>query len=174
MDPFKNVIFLVNSMTKKSDCTCVYVCEDGTTIHVAKGKLSEWDFRVGFLKRGMKGIPRFAKHSHMIIDLYIKYFHNEELTRKLKQYFLELLDKVEPVSHYPPKPKFFNKENVQSFEELDNVGMFSVEALMVYTELLMIQEKTNYPPMTFNRRLFNDFLVKPIYSVINTATHVGK
>ncbi len=161
-------------MTKKSDCVLVYTCEDGTEIYTEKGKLSQWDYRVGFLKKEQKGIPRFAKHSHMIIDLYIKYFHNKEMTQRIKEYFVTLLDKVQPISHYPPKVNFFKIKDALPFKELDNVGMFSVEALMVYTELLMTQEKTNYPPMTFNRALFNDFLVKPIYSVINTATHVGK
>lgn len=163
-------------MTKKADCILVYTCEDGTEIYTAKGIISEWDYRVGFLKKGQKGTPRFAKHSHMIIDLYIKYFHNKELTQKLKEYFVALLDKVKPIDHFPPKSQalYFKREYAKAYKELDNVGMFSVEALMVYTELLMIQEKTNYAPMTFNRRLFNDFLVKDIYSVINTATHVGK
>lgn len=160
-------------MTKKSDCTLVYTCDDGTQIFTAKGKLSEWDYRVGFLKSGQKGIPRFAKHSHIIIDLYIKYFHDKVLTNELKHYFIALLEKVQPIKHYPPSVQFFKKEYAEKFKELDNVGMFSVEALMVYTELLMVQEKTNYPPMTFNRNLFHGFLVKDIYSVINTATHVG-
>jgi len=96
-------------MVKKADCTKIYTCENGTEIYVHKGKLSEWDFRVGFLKKGMKGTPRFAKHSHVIIDLYIKYFHNKELTKKLKQYFVELLDKVEPVNLSPSLAEVFKK-----------------------------------------------------------------
>ena len=161
-------------MTKKADCVLVHTCENETKIYVAKGILSKWDFRVGFLKKDQKGTPRFAKHSHMIIDLYIKYFHNKELTKELKTYFVKLLDEVKPIYSFPPKTEFFKKGYENKFKELDNVGMFSVEALMVYTELLMIQEKTNYPPMIFNRKLFNDFLVRDIYSVINTATHVGR
>ena len=161
-------------MVKKKDCVQVYECENGTGVYVVKGKLSEWDFKVGFLKKNMKGIPRFAKHSHVIIDLYIKYFHDKELTEELKKYFLDLLDKVKPIEHYPPKILFFKKEFAKKYKELDDVGIFSVETLMVYVELLMTQEKTNYPPMIFNRKLFNDFLRKNIYSVINTATHVGK
>ena len=161
-------------MTKKADCSLVYACQDGTQIYVAKGVLSQWDFRVGFLKKDQRGTPRFAKHSHVIIDLYIKYFHNKQLTERLKQYFLWLLNKVQPITSFPPKVLFFRREFTKEYRELDNVGIFSVEALMVYTELLMTQEKTNYPPMIFNRKLFNDFLVRDIYSVINTATHVGR
>jgi len=161
-------------MTKKADCSLIYTCKDGMTIHTAKGVLSKWDYRVGFLKEGMKRTPRFAKHSHIIIDLYTKYFHNKKLTMELKGYFIKLLDNVQSIDYYPPKIIFFRKEYANKFKELDQIGIFSVEALMVYVELLMIQEKTNYPPMTFNRKLFNDFLIKDIYSVINTATHVGK
>lgn len=161
-------------MTKKSDCVLVYTCEDGTQIYVTKGIISEWDYKVGFLKNNQKRTPRFAKHAHIIIDLYMKYSYNPELTMKLKEYFVNLLDQVQPITSFPPHVQQFRPEYAQPYQELNSVGMFSVEALMVYTELLMIQEKTNYPPMTFNRKLFNDFLIKEQYSVINTATHVGK
>lgn len=161
-------------MTLKKDCDLIYTCKNGTKIFVAKGSLSEWDFRVGFLKPDMKGTPRFAKHVHVTVELYIKHAHNPELAEKLRGYFLELLDKVQPVSSYPPTLKFFEHGKLKGFEDLDKVGEFSVEFLMAYVELLMIQEKTNYEPMTFNRKLFNDMFVKNRYSVISTATHTGK
>ena len=161
-------------MVKKADCIPIYECKDGTVIYTTKGKLSKWDYRVGFLGNGLKGTPRFAKHSHVIVDLYIKYFHDKALTLELKKYFLNLLDKVQAIDYYPPKVSFFKPDYCEIFSKLKNIGIFSPEALMVYVELLMTQEKTNYPPMTFNRKLFNDFLVKSIYSVFNTATHVGK
>ena len=37
------------------------------------------------------------------------------------------------------------KSMVKEFEDLNKVGEFSVEFLMVVTELILIQEKTNYP-----------------------------
>ena len=38
-------------MTKKADCVLVHTCEDEIQIYVARGILSKWDFRVGFLKK---------------------------------------------------------------------------------------------------------------------------
>ncbi|AJF62460.1 MAG: hypothetical protein QT11_C0001G0311 [archaeon GW2011_AR20] len=161
-------------MTKKAECDLIYTCEDRTQIYVAKGNLSKWDFRVGFLKEGMKGTPRFAKHLHIATEFYIKHAHNPELAKKFKEYFVGLLDKVEPIDYYPPKIKFFDQNKLEEFEDLNEVGEFSVEFLMVYIELLMTQEKTNYAPMFFNRKLFNDLFVKNRYSVMNTASQRGK
>ena len=73
-------------MTKKAECDLIYTCEDRTQIYVAKGNLSKWDFRVGFLKEGMKGTPRFAKHLHIATEFYIKHAHNPELAKKFKEY----------------------------------------------------------------------------------------
>src|SRR3989338_9232981 len=95
-------------MTKKAECDLIYTCEDRTQIYVAKGNLSKWDFRVGFLKEGMKGTPRFAKHLHIATEFYIKHAHNPELAKKFKEYFVGLLDKVEPIDYYPPKIRVFD------------------------------------------------------------------
>lgn len=52
---------------------------------------------------------------------------------------------IQPIDYFPPRLQFFRPEHVAPFQELDKVGEFSVEFLLVVTELLAIQEKTNYP-----------------------------
>lgn len=156
-------------MVKESDLILVHTTKSGEKIMVKKGQLSKWDFRVYYIKDGLK-IPRSPKHSHLTIDLYIKYFKNRELTMKMIQIFRFLLDKIEPINYFPPKFQIFKPSDANEFRELDSIGMFSTEFLFAYEELMIIQEKTNYAPMTFHRSLLNNFAVKDIYSVINTAT----
>ena len=155
-------------MVKESDLTLIHVTKAGEKIMVGKGKLSKWDFRV-FYKVGSKRV-RSPKHSHLTIDLYIKYAKNPQLTMKMVERFRELLDMIKQIDFFPPKFQFFEPSDADEFKQLDSVGMFSSEFLLAYEELMIIQEKTNYKAMTFHRNLLNGFGVQDIYSVINTAT----
>jgi len=156
-------------MVKESDLTPIFTTASGERIMVKKGKLSKWDFRVYYIKKGLK-IPRSPKHSHLTIDLYIKYGKNPKLTMKMVEKFRKLLDLIKPIDFFPPKFQFFKPSDAREFKELDSVGIFSSEFLFAYEELMIIQEKTNYAPMTFHRNLLNNFGIKDEYSVINTAT----
>jgi len=49
------------------------------------------------------------------------------------------------------------------------VGEFPIEFLLVVTELLAIQEKTNYPKGSLTENLYRDFGVKDRFSVIQKA-----
>jgi len=140
-------------MVKESDLILVHTTKSGEKIMVKKGRLSKWDFRV-FYKVGKKRV-RSPKHSHLTIDLYIKYFQNPELTMKMIKRFRELLDKIEKIDYFPPKFQFFKPSDADEFRELDNVGIFSSEFVFAYEELMIIQEKTNYEAMTFHRNLLN-------------------
>jgi hypothetical protein len=76
---------------------------------------------------------------------------------------------IQPISYYPPKLQFFQKEHIEKFRDLDKVGEFSVEFLLVVTELLAIQEKTNYPSGSLTESLYKDFSEKDRFSVIQKA-----
>jgi hypothetical protein len=160
-------------MVKVKDLVLIHKTRKGEQIMVKKGSLSEFDFRVYYIKNGLK-VPRSPKHSHLTIDLYIKYGKNPKLTMKMVERFRQLLDLIQPINYFPPKFQFFKQSDTDEFKELDSVGIFSAEFLMAYEELMIIQEKTNYAPMTFHRNLLNSFGTKDIYSVINTATQSGK
>jgi hypothetical protein len=46
----------------------------------------------------------------------------------------------------------------------------SVEFLLVVSELIFIQEKTNYQGGSLTYKLYQDFGVKDCFTVVNTAT----
>lgn len=159
----------------KTKYELIYVTKDGFQILVTKGTKSKSDFKVKYRKPDTKwksGFtrPRMPKHIHVIVELYAKYGANPKLTLKLHKYFLKLLGKARPLRSYPPRLHFFKKRLAKKFKKLDKYGEFSSEFLMVFVELLLTQEKTNYSKMIFSRNLFTSFADDEVYRVVNLAT----
>ncbi|MEM2258923.1 MAG: hypothetical protein QXE46_03380 [Candidatus Thermoplasmatota archaeon] len=148
----------------------IYKTREGIVIGTIPGRKSEspFDFRVLYKQPGKN--VRTPKHIHLIVEMYVKHAYCPDLTLKLRNHFLEVFDSIKPINYYPPQLQYFKSEHIQPFKKLDEVGEFSVEFMLVATELIMIQEKTNYPEGSLTRQLYNDFGVKDRFSVINSAT----
>jgi hypothetical protein len=155
-----------------ADYTLMHTTKDGVKILVSKGskKESPFDFRVHYQEPNKR--VRTPKHIHLIIDLYMKLSRNEKLTLKLVDYLIDMMKKLKPVTQYPPSLQVYNKQDLSEFEELNNYGEYSVEFIVVVTELIMIQEKTNYPTGTMNVKVFERFRDKhdDIFAVVSAAT----
>jgi hypothetical protein len=76
---------------------------------------------------------------------------------------------IQPITSYPPELQFFRKEHIEKFRDLNKVGEFGVEFLLVVTELLAIQEKTNYPSGSLTESLYKDFSERDRFAVIQKA-----
>ena len=150
----------------------IFTTKNGVEIIVSKGSKpqSPHDFKVHYREPGKR--VRTPKHIHLIIDLYMKLSRNEELTMKLVDYIInDIILKISPATKFPPELQVFNPEEVKQFEELNEYGEYSVEFILVVVELIMIQEKTNYPEGNLNLSLFKKFRNKEsIFSVVSTAT----
>jgi len=166
---FQNVLSFGNGSYGRGNGTLVYTTQNGVEIFVEKGtkKQSPYDFRVRFREPGKRG--RTPTHVHIIVEMYVKNAFNSNLTLELRNHILNIFSKIQPIDYYPPKLQFFNIDHVKKFAELDKVGEFSIEFLLVVTELIMIQEKTNYPKGSLTQRLYTDFGVKDRFSVIQSA-----
>ncbi len=110
----------------------------------------------------------------MIVEMYVKHAYNLSLTLKLKEHILTMLSQIKPVTSFPPTLQFFKPEHVEPFKELDKVGEFTVEFLLVAIELVAIQEKTNYPTGTVTENLYKNFGVRDRFSVIQSSVWKGK
>ena len=119
---------------------------------------------------------RTPKHIHLIIDLYMKKTGNKSLTMQLVDHIInEIISKVKPSNTNPPVLQIFRPDHVKRFQALDAYGEYSVEFLLVITELIMIQEKTNYPGGSMNLKLFQLFRDNAdIFSVVSAATFSGR
>jgi len=147
----------------------VYTTKTNVQIGVYPGRKPEspYDFIVKFREPNKR--ERTPAHVHLIVEMYVKHAHNPLLTLKLKDHILEMLRQIKPVNSFPPAIQFFKPEHIEQFKDLDNVGEFSVEFLLVTTELMAIQEKTNYPKGSLTESLYEDFGTKDRFSVIQKA-----
>jgi len=152
----------------------VYTTSEGVRFEVYPGSKTQslYDFQVKF-KEPHKRI-RTPKHVHLIVETYVKHAYNPSLTLKLKDHILTMISQIKPINSFPPTLQFFRPEHIEPFRELDKVGEFTVEFLLIAIELVAIQEKTNYPKGTVTESLYRDFGVKDRFSVIQKATWKGK
>ncbi len=148
----------------------IYTAQNGTVIGVVKGGKSLYNFRVKY--RGQGKQERTPKHMHVIIDLYMKLVGNEPLTMRMVDHIINnIILKVSPATAFPPKLQIFQPSQVQTYQVLNQYGEYPVDFLLVVTELIQIQEKTNYPTGTLNLNLFQLFRRKAdIFSVVSAAT----
>lgn len=149
----------------------LYRTQRGTVIGVASGRKSKNDFRVLYRESGKR--PRTPKHVHLIVDLYAKLTGNRELTMALRDHLLQVQEQVHPAERYPPEVQVFRPQQVTGFAPLNQFGEYDIEFLLVVSELIMIQEKTNYPAGHLNRDLWRAFGREDIFRVVSTATFRG-
>jgi len=147
----------------------VYTTNANVQIGVYPGRKPEspYDFIVKFKEPNKR--ERTPAHVHLIVEMYVKHAFDPRLTLKLRDHVLTMLNQIRPVDSFPPTLQFFKPEHVELFKELDRVGEFTVEFMLVVTELMAIQEKTNYPTGSLTESLYKDFATKDRFQVIQKA-----
>lgn len=147
----------------------VYTTKRNVKIAVYPGKKPEspYDFIVRFQEPNKR--ERTPAHVHLIVEMYVKHAYNPLLTLKLRDHILKMFEQIKPINYFPPSLQYFKPHHVEPFKELDRVGEFTVEFLLVVTELMAIQEKTNYPKGSLTESLYRDFGVKNRFAVIQKA-----
>lgn len=152
----------------------IYTTTDGVIVYVSKGGKSKYNFKVQYQEPAKR--IRTPKHIHLIIDLYMKRTGNKSLTMQLVDHLIdEVILRIHPSTSNPPALQIFSPQHAARFQPLDAYGEYSVEFLLVITELIMIQEKTNYPHGVLNLNLFRLFRNEAdIFSVVSAATFRGR
>ncbi len=150
----------------------IYTTKSDVKVLVSKGskKESPFDFMVHYQEPNKR--VRTPKHIHIIIDLYMKLSRSKKLTLELVDYLIDMMKKLKPETKFPPSLQVYNKRDLAKFEKLNKYGQYRVEFILVVTELIMIQEKTNYPTGTMNVRVFERFRDRydDIFSGVSAAT----
>jgi len=151
----------------------VYTTMENVRIEVYPGskRQSLYDFIVKFREPNKR--ERTPAHVHLIVEMYVKHAYNPSLVLKLRDHILKMLSQIKSITSFPPTLQFFKPEHVELFKELDKVGEFTVEFLLVAIELMAIQEKTNYPTGTLTESLYKSFGVKDRFQVIQKAIWRG-
>lgn len=133
---------------------------------------SQYDFIVKYTEPSKR--ERTPKHIHLIVDLYLKWAGNKSLTLKLRDHMLTVFDKIRPVTRFPPSLQVFDPTNAESLKDLNSFGEYDVEFVLVVSELLMIQEKTNYPLGSMTQSMYAAFGKQDIFGVISSASFRGQ
>lgn len=147
----------------------IYTTETNIQICVYPGKKAQspYDFIVKYKEPNKR--ERTPAHVHMVVEMYVKHAYNPELTIKFKDHILGVFQNIKPVSKFPPELQYFKKEHIEPFKDLNKAGDFTIEFMLVVTELILIQEKTNYPEGSLTERLYKDFCIKDRFSIIQKA-----
>jgi hypothetical protein len=148
----------------------IYTTAQQVEIHVERGSKSPNDFIVRYRESNKR--VRTPKHIHLVVDLFAKRTSNLSLTNDLVDHIIQnIILKVTPSVSFPPSLQIFKPAHVKKFQKLSEYGEYSIEFLLVMTELIMIQEKTNYPNGTINLDLFQKLRDgADIFSIVSAAT----
>ena len=148
----------------------LHITQNKIQIYVEPGHKSTWDFVVKY-REPHKRI-RTPKHIHLMVDLFAKRAGNPQLCNAFVSHIINnIIQVVTPVSQFPPRLQVFTLSHSQTFNQLDQYGDYSTEFFLIIVELIMIQEKTNYPSGTMTLRLFQQFQNNAdIFTIISMAT----
>lgn len=147
--------------------------KDGVFIYTEPGQKSAYDFVVRYQESGKR--MRTPQHIHIITDLYQKRGAEPDLVNDFVDHIIDIIDATAPSNTRPPTLRTFDESHLEQFAGLNDIGEYSVEFLLVVIELIMIQERTNYPDGALNRRLFQRFRDgADIFSVVSAATFRGR
>lgn len=147
----------------------VYTSNNGVKIFVDPGSKSPNDFIVRYQEPGKR--VRTPKHIHLVVDLFAKRTGNLELTNQLLDQIIHVINNIEPSTTFPPQLQIFNPSMATKFNNLNSYGEYQADFLLVISELIMIQEKTNYPTGTLNLRVYKKLRNgDDIFSIVSAAT----
>lgn len=148
----------------------VYITEDGVKIWVDNAKRSGPRFQI-FVEDPYKKLqpPRLI---HLVVDLYVKKAGDEAVSLKLAEHLVRMLKSLKPADSYPPKLQYFKIDNVQEFQALNKIGEYRVEFILVLAELIGIREKTDSLQNNASESVFEAFLKKDFFTVINHAASI--
>lgn len=152
----------------------IWKTKEGIDIVVRPGKKSQSDFIVFYKDNKRSRRWRTPKHIHLIVELYVKEAHDPELTYQLRDHLISIFDKIQPIEEFPPRLQVYQRGDEERFKNLDAVGEFSVEFMLIVSELIFIQEKTNYREGSLTKDLYQAFGNEDRFRVIHRATFRGR
>lgn len=130
----------------------VYKINDKYILAVYQGSLSKYDIVLRYRQKDEKGRwsnIRTPKHIHWAVDMLIKLYGNEEVSKKFLDFLIEQWDKVEGFKSEEDRQRFLSEEfllkevekEAEKFLELSKYGEYNIKFLILLAILLMKQGK---------------------------------
>ncbi|RLF70464.1 MAG: hypothetical protein DRN40_04515 [Thermoplasmata archaeon] len=154
---------------------------DNFILAIYKGRKGPADILIRYrqkLRNGKWSNIRTPKHIHWTVDILIKMFQEEILTKQFIDELMKIWEKeIQPMTQNErdrlelDELLNYDKVTLERFRELSKYGEYNVKFLLLLAKLLMLQEKTNYP----KGQLFQTLLKRlkkgeDIFSILQTAT----
>jgi hypothetical protein len=115
----------------------IYRTANDVAIYVVPSSKSRHGFIIKYREVGKE--LRTLKRVHLVVDLFAKRTGNHALTNQLVDHIINnIILQISPTPTYPPALQVFNPVNMERFDELSRYGEYSIEFLLVITELIMI------------------------------------
>ena len=153
--------------------------QNGLYVYAFPGMLSANDIWIKFKdKRIPRTQIRTPKHIHWTADLLIKKDNNVQLTNQFLNDMLQRWNSIQPLPNRNYQTILQNlslsqnQQFLNTYQQLNKHGFFTIDFIVHLIELLMLQEKTNNPNAYMFHRVVNAILNSTdLYGIISTATH---
>lgn len=170
-------------MTVKGKELLTTIPVNGTyLLGVYQGTLSEYDLLLKYRQLGADGRwtrIRTPKHIHWAVDILIKMYANESITKEFIGFLMDYWDNVKPLRSENERDALLNVDSLlqdvdaesKKYHDLSGKGEYSVKFLLLIAKLLMVQEKTNREDAyMFGKVLESLKEGKDIFGIVSAAT----
>jgi len=155
---------------------------NGLWIYVFPGRKSQNNIWVKFRDFNVPASRiRTPQHIHWAVDILIKKFSNNNLTKAFLKAMLKRWNQITPLPNRQMQTILSNlvysqdRQFLTKYHVLSSAGFFTIEFLTHLMELLMLQEKTNNPQAYMFKNVINCLLKsKDLYKILSTAGYGGK
>lgn len=168
-------------VAKKQEPLSVIPINGTYILAVYQGSISQFDLLLKYRQKenGRWSRIRTPKHIHWAVDILIKMYSNENLTKQFVDFLIEKWEQTLPIRSEKERENVLNVNNLletvnaecQSYSKLSSIGEYSVKFLILIAKLLMYQEKTNRNDAYMFKNLLDALKEgKDIFKIVSVAT----
>ncbi len=153
------------------------IFEDGLILYVFPGSISKNDILIKFKDENLiRTKIRQPSHIHWVVDILIKKENESDLINEFLKNILIRWNEIAPI-HNRSYNTIINsmslsktKDFIKKYAKLNSYGFFTIEFIIHLMELLMIQEKTNYPEAYMFKRVLEEIIKgNDLYAMVSKA-----
>lgn len=136
-----------------------FFLKDGIIIAIfqgSRGVRPDLDYIIKYLEPGVSSRLRTPTHTHLIVDLLIKYEINPDLTYKFIRYFWTKYEEIQPFENAEQRTTYqlFTPPEIEKlFPKIEHTRSYSLEYLSAVLELSIKCEKRYEEAFMFRRML---------------------
>jgi len=172
----------IPSMKARGQSPLSVIHINGTYIvAVYQGSISQFDLLLKYRQKenGRWSRIRTPKHIHWAVDVLIKMYSNEDLTKRFIDFLIKEWENTSSIYTEEEREKILNAQSLlnavnnecQNYATLSSIGEYNIKFLILIAKLLMCQEKTNRNDAYMFKKLLDELKEgKDIFKIVAVAT----